>query len=185
MDFITIMLVALGLAMDCFAVSVSSGLTMKIFNINNALKIAFSFGLFQAVMPVIGWAVGASLEFLVSNVDHWIAFGLLCFIGAKMLYESGKKDPDPNQKNPFKVYSLLLLSVATSIDALAVGLSLAFLEVSVATPVIAIGIVAFSLSFVGVAAGNKFESRLGNKAEIAGGIILIAIGLRILSEHLL
>jgi len=184
MDIITIIAIAVGLAMDAFAVSITSGITIKRLKINHALRIAASFGAFQAFMPVIGWLAGLGLISFISGIDHWIAFGLLVFIGCKMIYESIKIESREDKSNPLNFYVLLMLSVATSIDALAVGLSFAFLKISIATPIIIIGTVTFLLSFLGVFAGNKFGHLFENKIEIAGGIVLIGIGLKILVEHL-
>jgi len=184
MDIITIIAIAVGLAMDAFAVSITSGITIKRLKINHALRIAAFFGSFQAFMPVIGWLAGLGLISFISGIDHWIAFGLLVFIGCKMIYESIKIESREDKSNPLNFYVLLMLSVATSIDALAVGLSFAFLKISIATPIIIIGAVTFLLSFLGVFAGNKFGHFFENKIEIVGGIVLIGIGLKILVEHL-
>ena len=156
MDMLTIIFVALGLAMDSFAVSITSGIAVKNPRFNGALKIAMFFGLFQAGMPIIGWLAGLNVLELISGVDHWIAFGLLGLIGCRMIYESIKTEPKKKEINYLSGYVLLMLSVATSIDALAVGLSFAFLRVSIAVPIIVVGIVTFVLSFLGVFAGNRF-----------------------------
>jgi len=184
MDIISIVLIAVGLAMDAFAVSITSGITIKSLRINNALKIAIFFGLFQAVMPIIGWLAGLSLKDYISAVDHWIAFGLLSFIGCKMVYESITVQSSEKEINPLNVYVLLVLSVATSIDALAVGVSFAFLKVSIVTPVIIIGTVTFFLSYLGVYIGDRIGHFFENKIEIAGGLLLIGIGIKILVEGL-
>jgi len=184
MDIISIIFIAFGLAMDAFAVSITSGLTIKSLKINNALKIAIFFGLFQAIMPLIGWLAGLSFRDFISDVDHWIAFGLLSVIGCKMIYESSKMELNKKKINPLNVYVLLMLSVATSIDALAVGLSLSFLKVSIALPAVIIGIVTFLLSILGVYFGNRFGHYFERKIEIIGGLILICIGIKILIEHL-
>ena len=184
MDILSIVLIAVGLAMDAFAVSITSGITIKRLKINNALKIALFFGLFQAVMPIIGWLAGLSLRGYISAIDHWIAFGLLSFIGCKMIYESITVQSSEKEINPLNVYVLLVLSVATSIDALAVGVSFAFLKVPIITPVIIIGTVTFSLSYLGVYLGDRIGSFFENKIEIAGGLLLIGIGIKILVEGL-
>jgi len=184
MSIITIIFIAFGLAIDAFAVSITSGITIKNLRINSALKIAFFFGLFQAVMPVVGWLTGLSLKDFISGIDHWIAFALLSLIGCKMIYESTKIGSSKKDINPLNVYVLLMLSIATSIDALAVGVSFAFLKLSIATPVIVIGAVTFLLSFLGVFVGNRFGHFFENKIEIAGGLVLIGIGIKILIEHL-
>ena len=184
MDAITIIAIAFGLAMDAFAVSITSGITIKNLKINNALKIALFFGLFQAIMPLVGWLAGLSLKDFISEIDHWIAFGLLSFIGCKMIYESITLQSNEKQIDPLNVYVLLMLSVATSIDALAVGVSFAFLKVSIVTPVIIIGTVTFLLSYLGVYIGDRIGHFFENKIEIAGGLLLIGIGLKILIESL-
>lgn len=175
--------IALGLAMDAFAVSVSSGITIRNPRIENALKIAIFFGAFQAFMPVIGWLAGLGLRELISQVDHWIAFGLLCLIGCRMIYESTKARSERKILNPLSLGVLLVLSVATSIDALAAGVSLAFLKVSILFPVIVIGAVTLILSFVGVFVGDTSGHLFENKAEFVGGLVLIGIGTKILIEH--
>ena len=176
--------IALGLAMDAFAVSISSGITIRNPRIENALKIAIFFGALQAFMPVIGWLAGLGLRELISRVDHWIAFGVLSLIGCRMIYESTKVRSEKKGLNPLSLGVLLLLSVATSIDALAAGVSFAFLKVSIVLPIILIGIVTFTLSFFGVFVGNKSGHIFENKAELAGGLVLIGIGTKILIEHM-
>ena len=185
MNIVSIIFIAFGLAMDAFAVSVFSGITIKNLKIKNAFKIALFFGLFQAFMPIIGWLSGVSLKNYISGIDHWIAFTILFVIGIKMIYESFKIKPDDKKINPLAVYTLLILSVATSIDALAVGISFAFLKIAIITPVIVIGVITFLLSFIGVLIGDKGGHFFENRIEIAGGIILIGIGTKILLEHLL
>ncbi len=184
MNILTIVPIAIALAMDCFAVSIAGGATIKHLKINDALKIAIVFGLFQAIMPIIGWLAGLSLTTFISNIDHWIAFGLLTFIGCKMIYESRKIKTDKKKLKILNIRILLLLAVATSIDALAVGLSFAFLKIQILTAVIIIGIVAFLFSLIGLFIGNKIGHFFEKKIGIIGGIILIAIGIRILLEHL-
>lgn len=184
MSLITVIFVAFGLAMDSFAVSIASGITIKNLKINNALKVAFSFGLFQAFMPLVGWLAGLSLREISSGIDHWIAFALLILIGLKMIYESLKIESASKGLDSLNIYILLMLSIATSIDALAVGLSFAFLKIYIVTPVIIIGIVTFLLSLLGIVIGNKLGHFFEKKIEIAGGLILIGIGIKILIEHL-
>lgn len=184
MDMITIMFTAIGLAMDSFAVSITSGLTNKRLKINNALRIAIFFGFFQAIMPVIGWLAGVSIIDLISGVDHWIAFLLLSLIGCRMIYETIKPGSSIKIISPSNFHVLLMLSVATSIDALAVGLSFAFLRIFIATPIVVIGTITFLLSLLGVYAGKRFGHFFEKKIEIVGGVILISIGVKILVEHL-
>jgi len=184
MDLITIVIIALGLAMDAFAVSITYGLTIQRPGINNAFKIALSFGLFQAFMPVIGWLAGLTLADSISSIDHWVAFGLLSFIGLRMIYGSRKTEKYEKAVDSLNNYVLLMLSIATSIDALAIGVTFAFLEITIATPVIIIGIVTFLLSLTGVFIGKKIGRYFGKKIEIIGGLVLIGIGIKILIEHL-
>jgi len=184
MDLITILFIAFGLAMDAFAVSIASGAAIKPLKIHNAFKIALYFGLFQALMPLVGWLTGLALRDFISSIDHWVAFFILFVIGSKMIYESTKLKTEGKKNNPLSTRLLLSLSVATSIDALAVGVSIAFLKVFILTPIIAIGMVTFFLSYIGVFVGNKSGHFFENKIEIIGGFILIFIGLKILVEHL-
>ena len=184
MDMLNILFIAFGLAMDAFAVSITSGLTIKNLKIKHAFRIALFFGLFQAIMPLIGWLSGLTIKDFVMSIDHWVAFILLSFIGCKMIYESTKIESENIKTNPLNLYTLLMLSIATSIDALAVGISFAFLLVSIITPVVIIGVVTFILSFVGVFIGNLKGHLFEGKIEIIGGIILIGIGIKILIEHL-
>ena len=185
MAIIPIVLIALGLAMDAFAVSITTGLALKKAKINDALKMALSFGLFQAIMPALGWWIGISLRDFISSIDHWIAFGLLLFVGCKMIYEAITVKPHKKGINSLSLYFILMLSIATSIDALAIGVSFALLGVSIILPIIVIGSITFLLSFFGFVAGSKFGRLLGRKVEIAGGIVLISIGIKILVDHLL
>jgi putative Mn2+ efflux pump MntP len=183
-DIATILLIALGLAMDAFAVSIAHGITMRGLRIDGALKMAVFFGAFQAFMPLLGWAAGVSFRDFISGIDHWAAFGLLSLIGGKMIYESSRMRLSEEKPKSLKVTALLILSIATSVDALAIGLSFSFLRMSIATPIIIIGIVTFLLSFIGVSFGSKLGHFLENKIEVAGGLVLIVIGTKILAEHL-
>jgi len=183
MFLIEIILIGIGLAMDAFAVSIANGVKAKSIKIKYPLRIAFSFGIFQAFMPLIGWLIGSNLKAIISSVDHWAAFILLGLIGAKMIYESFKIEKE-DQPSLLSNKVLLLQSVATSIDALIVGTSLAFLNYPIIISVILIGIITFIFSFCGVYIGKKFGSFLESKAEITGGLILIAIGLKILLSNL-
>ncbi len=185
MSVIAVILTALGLAMDAFAVSIASGITMQRLKFGHAAKIAVSFGLFQAVMPVLGWLAGLNLRDFIQHIDHWLAFGLLSFIGIKMIYESTKLEAVEKRKDPLRLPVLFVLSLATSMDALAVGLTFAFLKISIAAPAITIGIITFLLSLLGVYIGGKFGHFFEKKIEALGGIILILIGIKILAQHLL
>ncbi|MDO8870485.1 MAG: manganese efflux pump MntP family protein [Methanobacteriaceae archaeon] len=181
MDLISIFLLAVGLAMDAFSVSITRGLTLKC-NIKYALIIAIFFGGFQAIMPVLGWYSGMQLQSLISTVAPWIAFILLAAIGIKMIYESFSSEEECKF---FSLKDLLVLSIATSIDAFAVGVTFAILNISIITPIIIIGLVTFVLSFIGVYIGKNVGHLFGNKIEILGGLILIGIGLKILLENIL
>ena len=179
MDFFTVTLIAVGLAMDCFAVAITSGIAIKQLKINYALQIALFFGGFQALMPIMGWLAGVGLRDFISNIDHWIAFGLLSAIGLKMVYESRKLPEDKSNLNPLNLYVLSMLSIVTSIDALAVGVSFAFLKIPLISSVILIGTITFLISFIGVFVGNRTGHFFENKIEFAGGLILIGIGFKI------
>jgi len=186
-EILEILLIAVGLAMDAFAVSVANGITTtKQDRTGNALKMATFFGSFQAFMPVIGWSVGLLLLNLISGIDHWVAFGLLAFIGGRMIYEAVARNGKGEKTTTLSVHVLLMLSIATSIDALAVGVSFAFLQVaSILVPVLVIGGVTFLLSFSGAFLGYRLGRFFGREIEVTGGLILIGIGLKILIEHLL
>jgi len=184
MALITIVFIALGLSMDAFAVSIVSGASYKRLKIKHALRIALFFGGFQALMPLIGYMAGLSIKAYIGLYDHWIAFGLLCAVGSKMIYESFKIKSAEDNFNPSKILILLILSVATSIDALAIGITLSFLRISLVTVVVIIGLVTFVLSYLGVFIGKRFGHFFENKIEAIGGAILIGLGLKILFEHL-
>jgi putative Mn2+ efflux pump MntP len=184
MDLLTPALIGIGLSMDCFAVSLAIGTTTKTRLIYAAVIIALCFGAFQAGMTVIGWAAGVSLIGLISAYDHWVAFILLAIIGGKMIWEGIRGGEDEAPLESIRIVPVIVLSLATSIDALAVGISFGVLQTAVLIPVLMIGIVCFGISFAGVMLGERLESFLGNKMEIFGGIILILIGLRILTEHM-
>lgn len=185
MSIIELIMIALGLAMDAFAVSICKGLNMKKINYRHGMIYAISFGLFQAVMPLLGWILGKQFEQYITSIDHWIAFLLLAMIGINMLKESKEKDECQTcTEERLDLKELLMLSIATSIDALAVGITFAFLKVDIVVAISLIGIITLFISFIGILIGNKFGLHYKEKAEIAGGIILILIGLKILLEHL-
>ena len=186
MSIFEIFLVGVGLSMDAFAVSICKGLSMKKISYKYSLIIAAFFGVFQAAMPLIGWLVSVSFEKYIKSVDHWIAFGLLAIIGIKMIIDAirERKKGDEEAEFIFSFVELLLLAVATSIDALAVGISFAFLSINIWIAILIIGCTTFVISFAGVLIGNFFGSKFKTGAEIAGGIILILIGVKILLEHL-
>ncbi len=183
MELFEIIVIAIGLAMDAFAVSVCKGLSMKKIDWKKAIIIAVYFGAFQALMPVLGYFLGSSFSAFVQKVDHWIAFILLSIIGVNMIKESTDDEVEKRNDNvDFK--TMVVLAIATSIDALAVGVTFAFFEVNILLAISIIGMITFILSIFGVIIGNKFGDKFQNKAELAGGIILIIIGLKILLEHL-
>ena len=182
MSFLELFLIALGLAMDAFAVSICKGLSMPKLNWKHAVIIGLYFGLFQAGMPVLGYFLGSSFAGQIEALDHWIAFLLLAIIGGNMILESRKEDVQPNASVSFKV--MLPLSIATSIDALAVGVPFGILHAELVLSVSLIGIVTFLLSLVGVKLGNCFGAKYKSRAELVGGLILVLLGLKILLEHM-
>lgn len=185
MDLVTIIIIAIGLGMDAFSVSVGIGAASRRITSGRVLRLAGSFGLFQFVMPLLGWMAGRTVADYISRYDHWIAFLLLALVGGKMIRESFELEKErASDGDPTRGWMLMLLSVATSIDALAVGLSLAFLNAPVFLASIVIGIVCFLMTAAGMIFGRKLGSLFGRKAEFAGGLVLIAIGLNILWEHL-
>lgn len=184
MRFYEIVLIAVGLAMDAFAVSVCKGLKMSKVDYKYTFIIALFFGVFQAAMPIIGWFAGKQFEAYITSVDHWIAFILLAFIGGKMIYEAIKNEGEGYCDLKYDFKEITLLAFATSIDALAVGISFAFLQVEIWSAASYIGVITFILSIIGVLVGNRFGVKFKSKAEFAGGIILVLIGIKILLEDL-
>ncbi|MGL4855095.1 MAG: manganese efflux pump MntP family protein [Lentisphaeria bacterium] len=182
--FLEICFIGFGLAMDSFAVSVTSGVIMKQMHLRHALRIACFFGFFQAMMPIIGWAGGLIFKDAIQNFDHWIAFILLFLLGGKMIYEATNRTEDDEPFNPMSVYVLFTLAIATSIDALAVGITFSLLDTPVWTASGLIGLITFVISLIGTQVGRIFGHVLENKMEIVGGLVLISIGLKILIEHL-
>jgi putative Mn2+ efflux pump MntP len=185
-DFLPIFLIAIGLSADCFAVALSGGIS----NINQPwpriLRVSFSFGLFQALMPVLGWLVGRTVVEFIADYDHWVAFALLAIVSGRMLWESFRPEHSRDKEVDItKGLLLITLSVATSIDALAVGLSFSFLQVDIAMASITIGTVAFLVTTIGFWAGKRVSKIIGKWAEVIGGIILLAIAFRILLSHIL
>lgn len=186
MGLFELFLIGIGLSMDAFAVAVCKGLSMRRINYRHALVIAAFFGGFQALMPAVGWLLGKQFESYITSYDHWIAFMLLAVIGGKMIWEAlGKGESCENcGGDALNLKELTVLALATSIDALAVGITFAFLKVSILRSVTVIGLTTFALSILGVVLGNRFGSRYQKKAELTGGVILILIGVKILLEHL-
>lgn len=185
MELVTIIVMAIGLAMDAFAISVVSGSVYRQLHVKHALRMAVFFGGFQAVMPLIGSLAGLSARDYIAAYDHWVAFGILAAIGGKMIFESFEIKTIEENFDPSNIITLLLLSVATSIDALAVGLTLSLITRSIAATVMVIGLITFVLSYLGVLVGKRFGHFFENKIEIIGGLILIGLGVKILIEHLL
>lgn len=183
MGLIELFLIAVGLSMDAFAVSVCKGLAMPKCTFKKAAIVGLWFGGFQALMPAIGYILGAQFQEAIASIDHWIAFVLLALIGGNMIHEALDNDEEEADAS-LDVKTMFLLAVATSIDALAIGITFAFLKVNIIPAVCFIGIVTFIISFAGVKIGNVFGARYKNKAEIVGGVILILFGLKILLEHL-
>ena len=185
MNLITIVVIAVGLAMDTFAVSIASGTVSKQIKVSHALRMALFFGGFQLVMPLIGSFMGLALKKYIEGYDHWVAFGLLAAVGGKMIYESFKIKPAGDNPNLSNIFILLILSIATSIDALAVGITLSLITSSIVTAAIIIGLITFALSYFGVFVGQKLGHFFENKIEAIGGLVLIGIGIKIVLEHLL
>lgn len=186
MDLLTIILIALALAVDAFAVALASGVSLCQVNGRQIFRLAFHFGFFQAGMNIIGWAAGLTVRTLLASIDHWLAFGLLALVAAKMIKDSIAGREDEAQKvDPTRGYTLIMLSVATSIDSLAVGLSFSVLNVSIWLPAAIIGLVATLLTVIGLKVGCLLgsASRFGARAEIAGGMVLLGIGFNILYQH--
>ena len=185
MSFIEILLIGIGLSADAFAVAVCKGLNMRKINYNHTLVIALFFGGFQALMPLIGYVLGSQFSQYIESVDHWIAFVLLGFIGGKMIFEARRNETEECCKcDRLDIKELFIMAVATSIDALAVGITFALVSVNIWASITLIGLTTFVLSAIGVIIGNKFGAKYKNKAELAGGIILVLIGIKILFEHL-
>ncbi len=184
MPFIEILLISLSMAMDAFAVCLAAGTLEKTHGPRPAFRLSFHFGLFQFIMPVAGWLVGTTIEPIIRNYDHWIAFGLLAFVGGRMVYSALHGEDEKRVADPSRGWTLVLLSIAVSVDALAVGLSLGVLGTLVWYPAIIIGVVTSALSLVDLRIGSNLGSGFGKPVEIIGGIVLIGIGLRILIQHL-
>jgi putative Mn2+ efflux pump MntP len=185
MEWSTNLLIAIGLGMDAFAVSLAVGACRTSLKFRPLFRLSFHFGLFQFLMPIIGWWLGQTVDQYIRDYDHWIAFILLAGIGAKMIKESREAATDrANQVDHTRGWTLVLLSIATSIDALAVGLSMAFLGVAIWIPSVIIGIVAAAMTAFGMICGGRLGCLFGKRMELIGGLILIGIGLKILFEHL-
>lgn len=185
MSLAELFIIAVGLSMDAFAVSVCKGLAMNRMNWKHAGIIGLYFGGFQALMPLLGYLLGVNFKNAIASIDHWIAFVLLSFIGINMIREALSKEEDECPTDDVSVQTMTMLAVATSIDALAIGVTFAFLNVQIVPAISFIGITTFTLSIIGVKIGNVFGTRYKSKAELAGGLILVGMGIKILVEHLL
>lgn len=185
MELITIVVIAVGLAMDAFVVSIVCGGKYRQLHVKHALRMAIFFGAFQAFMPLIGSLAGLSFKEYIQSFEHWVAFVLLAAVGGKMVYESFKIKSIEENPDPSNIFVLLILSVATSIDALAIGITLSLITSSITLAVIIIGLITFALSYAGVVIGKRFGHFFENRIEALGGLILIGIGVKILYEHLL
>jgi putative Mn2+ efflux pump MntP len=183
-DTLSVMVIAVALGMDAFSVAIGIGVANRKDAWRPTLRLAFHFGLFQFIMPLAGWLAGNTVAGIISGYDHWIAFGLLAYVGGKMIMDAIRSEDKPPETDPTRGGTLILLSIATSIDALAVGFSLALLKVPILYPSMIIGIVAFLMTATGMYFGGKLGRIFGKKVEIIGGLVLIAIGGKILFEHL-
>lgn len=185
MPLLTVLVIALGLAMDAFAVAIVSSVTLGTVSKRQVFRLSFHFGLFQAMMPVLGWLAGRSIRPWIVAWDHWAAFGLLAFIGTRAIIQALRQAEDPKAaSDPTRGLTLLALSLATSIDALAVGLSFAALNVEIFYPALLTGLLTCALTVVGMLLGSRLGARFGRRVEVLGGLVLIGIGLKILVEHL-
>jgi putative Mn2+ efflux pump MntP len=184
MTFLSILIIAIGLGMDAFSVAIGIGAVYRAVSFGPTFRLSLSFGLFQTLMPLAGWFAGTTVTHIIEGYDHWVAFVLLAYVGGKMIVESFRKEERIHKADPTQGLTLVMLSMATSIDALAVGLSFAFLKIPILYPSIVIGMVAFIMTMIGMVFGEKLGGVMGKKVEGVGGIILIGIGVKILIEHL-
>lgn len=182
MGLLTIIVIAFGLAMDAFAVSISCGVQHEPLRIEKGVPLALLFGTFQAGMPVLGWLMGTGFHHYLVKIDHWVAFALLAYVGIKMIMDT--KKPEREKRNNLTYPVMFILAVATSIDAFAVGLSFAFLNISILIPVLMIGVITFILTLIGFLLGSRLGCYMGKRFEFVGGLVLIGIGVKILIEHL-
>ena len=184
MSFIEVLLIALGLSADAFAVSVAAGSTGATRGHRSMLRLSFHFGLFQFLMPILGWLAGLSIEQYVQSFDHWVVFGLLAWVAVRMIRSARANDASFTRQDPSRGMMMVVLSVATSLDALAIGISLALLRVSIWYPAVVIGVVTGATSFVGILLGQRFSRKFGSRAAVLGGVLLILIGVRIILAHI-
>ena len=184
MHWLNILGISVALGMDAFAVAIAAGLAIERLTGRHVFRLAFFFGFFQFMMAVLGWFAGRTIDVYISTYDHWVAFGLLVAIGSKMLLEAWTGKVPAGRNDPTRGWTVIVLSVATSIDALAAGLSMAFIGVSIWLPSVVIGIVAAAMTVIGIRFGNRFGRKGGRWAELLGGVVLIGIGIHILISHL-
>jgi putative Mn2+ efflux pump MntP len=184
MLFLDVLLLAVGLAMDACVVSAGAGASGRSSGGRATFRLGFHFGLFQFFMPILGWFAGATISGAIAEVDHWIAFGILGIVGVRMIRAGLKTEEDPGNDDPSKGWSLIMLSIATSIDALAVGFSLAMIEVDIWFPAVVIGVVTAAMSVAGLKLGARLGARFGKRMEVTGGVILVFVGARIVFERL-
>ena len=185
MNFLEILLIAVSMSMDAFAVCLGVGTTRRAKGPRSTFRLSFHFGFFQFFMPVLGWLAGTTIVRYIAAYDHWVAFGLLGFVGVRMIISGFNQQDDGPKKDPSRGWSLVLLAIATSIDALAVGFSLGLVGITIWYPAVVIGIVTGLLSLLGLRLGNRLGEKFGKRMEILGGIVLVLIGIRILLTHLL
>jgi len=184
MDWLSLLALAVALAMDAFAVSLAAGSVLQPVTFRHCFRLGFHFGLFQGLMPILGWLAGMTVQSFIAAWDHWIAFGLLAYIGWRMIHEALSDEDDRPATDPSRGMTLVMLSIATSIDALAVGLTLAMIEVTIWLPALVIGVVACLFSVVGVLLGHRIGAVWGKRVEVVGGLVLVAIGTKILVSDL-
>ena len=184
MHLFEVLMLAVGLAMDACVVSAGAAASGRTSGHRGTFRLSFHFGLFQFLMPIVGWFAGRTIAGAIMVIDHWVAFAILAFIGGRMIRNGLKPEPDDERGDPSKGWSLVMLSIATSIDALAVGFSLAMIDVAIWTPAVLIGIVTAAMSVMGLNLGSRLGARFGHRMEIVGGVILIFVGARIVFEHL-
>jgi putative Mn2+ efflux pump MntP len=185
MSILVIFLIALSMAMDAFAVCLGAGTLDDCSGPRPTFRLAFHFGLFQFIMPVLGWLAGANIERYIEAYDHWVAFGLLAFVGGRMIKSGFSKEEETQRANPSRGWTLVMLSIAVSIDALAIGFSIGMMNESIWYPGVVIGVVTGLMSWLGLRLGNRLGEKFGKRMEIAGGIVLVGIGIRILVMHLM
>ena len=185
MSFIEVFFIALSMSMDAFAVCLGAGTRAGTNGRRPTFRLAFHFGLFQFLMPVLGWLAGTTVERYIAGFDHWIAFGLLAFVGLRMLWSGFHPDQEEKMEDPSRGWTMVLLSIAVSIDALAIGLSLGLIGVTIWYPAVVIGVVTGLVSWLGLRLGNRLSERFGERMEILGGLVLLGIGVRILVSHLI